>query len=121
MRGNVYISIPTADIANALPSVITRYDWTESTYNDEGEVESTSTIHPTWAQYGEKYKGQFGAPVIVNTNDAEYTLYEIEVSWLDSETSSLVALGAGKSAPDYTLYNATEARAFIIANQEPQL
>ena len=121
MRGNVYISIPTADIDNALPLSITRYDWTESTYDEEGEVVSTTTIHPTWAQYGEKYKGQFGAPVIVNTNDAEYTLYEIEVSWLDSETSSLVALGAGKSAPDYTLYNATEARAFVIANQEPQL
>lgn len=117
MRGNAYISIPTADIDNALPLNITRYDWTESTYNEEGEVVSTTTIHPTWAQYGEKYKGQFGAPVIVG----EHTLYEIEVSWLDSETSALVALGAGKSAPDYTLYNATEARAFVIANQEPQL
>lgn len=117
MRGNVYISIPTADIDNALPLSITRYDWTEVAYDEEGEVESTSTIHPTWAQYGEKYKGQFGAPVIVG----DHTLYEIEVSWLDSETSSLVALGAGKSAPDYTLYNATEARAFVIANQEPQL
>ena len=117
MRGNVYISIPTADIDNALPLSITRYDWTESTYDEEGEVVSTTNIHPTWAQYGEKYKGQFGAPVIVG----DHTLYEIEVSWLDSETSSLVALGAGKSAPDYTLYNATEARAFVIANQEPQL
>ena len=30
MRGNVYISIPAADKDNALPSAITRYDWTES-------------------------------------------------------------------------------------------
>ena len=29
MRGNVYISIPAADKDNALPSAITRYDWTE--------------------------------------------------------------------------------------------
>ena len=117
MRGNVYISIPTADIDNALPSAITRYDWTESTYNEEGEVESTSTIHPTWAQYGEKYKGQFGAPVVVG----DHIVYEMEASWQDSEVSALVALGSGKAAPNYTIMTASEARAFIIANQEPQL
>ena len=117
MRGNVYISIPTADIDNALPSAITRYDWTESTYNEEGEVESTSTIHPTWAQYGEKYKGQFGAPVVVG----DHIVYEIEASWQDSEVSALVALGSGKAAPNYTIMTASEARAFVIANQEPQL
>ena len=117
MRGNIYISIPTADIDNALPSAITRYDWTESTYNDEGEVESTSTIHPTWAQYGEKYKGQFGAPVVVG----DHIVYEMEASWQDSEVSALVALGSGKAAPNYTIMTASEARAFIIANQEPQL
>ena len=117
MRGNVYISIPTADNANALPSAITRYDWTENTYNEDGEVESTSTIHPTWEQYGEKYKGQFGAPVVVG----DHIVYELEASWQDSEVSALVALGSGKAAPNYTLMNASEARAFIIANQEPQL
>ena len=117
MRGNVYISIPTADIDNALPSVITRYDWTESIYNEEGEVESTSTIHPTWAQYGEKYKGQFGAPVVVG----DHTIYEMTASWKDSEVSALIALGSGKSEPNYTIMTAEEARAFIIANQEPQL
>ena len=41
MRGNVYISIPAADKDNALPSAITRYDWNEYTYDDEGEVETT--------------------------------------------------------------------------------
>mgnify|MGYP001376328579 CR=1 FL=1 len=117
MRGNIYISIPAADNANALPSAITRYDWTENTYNEDGEVESTSTIHPTWEQYGEKYKGQFGAPVVVG----DHIVYELEASWQDSEVSALVALGSGKAAPNYTLMNASEARAFIIANQEPQL
>jgi len=117
MRGNVYISIPTADIANALPSSITRYDWTESTYNEDGEVESTSTIHPTWEQYGAKYQGQFGSPVSVG----DHTVYELELSWKESEMSALVALGAGKSEPNYTVMTASEAREFIIANQDPQL
>ena len=117
MRGNVYISIPTADIANALPSNITRYDWTESTYNDEGEVETTTTIHPTWSQYGEKYKAQFGAPVSVG----EHTIYEMEASWLDSEVSALIALGNGQSAPNYTVYTNAEVRAFIAENTPAEL
>ena len=121
MRGNVYISIPTADIANALPSAITRYDWTEVAYNDEGEVETTTTIHPTWSQYGEKYKAQFGAPVAVSVSDVDYTVYEITASWKDSEVSALIALGNGQSEPSYTVMTAEEARAFISDNADAQL
>ena len=117
MRGNVYISIPTADIANALPSAITRYDWTEVAYNEEGEVETTTTIHPTWSQYGEKYKADFGAPVSVG----EHTIYEMEASWLDSEVSALIALGNGQSAPNYTVYTNAEVRAFIAENTPAEL
>ena len=121
MRGNVYISIPAADKDNALPSAITRYDWTESTYNDEGEVETTTTIHPTWAQYGEKYKADFGAAVSVSVNDVEFIVYELEASWKDSEISALVALGSGLSSPNYTLMNTSEARTFIADNSDVQL
>jgi len=121
MRGNVYISIPTADIANALPSSITRYDWTESTYNEDGEVESTSTIHPTWEQYGAKYQGQFGAPVTISIDGSDFVIYELEASWKESEVSALIALGSGSAAPNYTLMNASEARALILANSDVQL
>ena len=121
MRGNVYISIPAADNAKALPSSITRYDWNESTFNDEGEVESTTTIHPTWAQYGEKYKADFGAAVSVSVKDVEYIVYELEASWKDSEISALIALGSGLSSPNYTLMNTSEARTFIADNSDVQL
>ena len=121
MRGNVYISIPAADKAKALPSSITRYDWNESTYNDEGEVESTTLVHPTWAQYGEKYKADFGAAVSVSVNDVEFIVYELEASWKDSEISALIALGSGLSSPSYTLMNASEARTFIADNTDSQL
>ena len=121
MRGNVYISIPAADKAKALPSSITRYDWNESTFNDEGEVESTTTIHPTWAQYGEKYKADFGAAVSVSVKDVEFIVYELEASWKDSEISALVALGSGLSSPSYTLMTASEARTFIADNTDSQL
>jgi hypothetical protein len=115
MKGNIYISVPKADISNELPSAITRYDWTESTYNEEGEVVSTTTIHPTWEQFGSQYSGLFGSPVSV----ADVVVYEMEASWLNSEVSALIALGAGQAAPSYTVYTAAEARQFIADNAEP--
>jgi hypothetical protein len=121
MRGNVYISIPAADNAKALPSSITRYDWNEYTYNEEGEVETTTLVHPTWAEYGEKYKADFGAAVSVSVKDVEFIVYEITASWKDSEVSALLALGKGKAAPKYTVMTAEEARAFIIENTPAEL
>ena len=121
MRGNVYISIPAADKDNALPSSITRYDWNTYTYDDEGAVDTTTLVHPTWAQYGEKYKADFGAAVSVSVKDVEYIVYEITASWKDSEVSALLALGKGKAAPKYTVMTAEEARTFIADNADAQL
>lgn len=121
MRGNLYISVPAADKGNSLPASITRYDWVENTYNEEGEVESSNTIHPTWNQYGEKYAPQYGAPVTVTKDDVDYIVYELTASWKDSEVSALIALGSGQAEPNYTVYTAEEARAFISANAEAQL
>ena len=121
MRGNLYISVPAADKAKAIPASITRYDWVENTYNEEGEVESSNTVHPTWAQYGEKYKADYGAPVSVTADEVEYIVYELTASWKDSEVSALVSLGSGQAEPNYTVMTAEEARAFILANSEAQL
>ena len=121
MRGNVYISIPAADKDNALPSAITRYDWNTYTYDDEGAIDTTTLVHPTWSQYGEKYKADFGSAVQISVNDSDFIIYELELSWKDSEISSLIALGSGKSQPSYTLMNASEARELIADNTETQL
>jgi hypothetical protein len=121
MRGNVYISIPAADKDNALPSAITRYDWNTYTYDDEGAVDTTTLVHPTWAQYGEKYKADFGAAVSVSVSDVEFIVYEITASWKDSEVSALIALGNGQAAPNYTVMTAEEARAFIADNADAQI
>jgi len=121
MRGNLYISVPAGDSSKAIPASITRYDWVENTYDEEGAVESSTTVHPTWAQYGEKYAGQFGAPVTVTVGTKDYVVYELLASWKESEVSALVGLGAGKAEPNYTVMTAEEARAFITANSEPQL
>ena len=112
MKGNIFISVPASDIANELPTSITRYDWVENTYNEEGEVESTTTNHPTWEQFGIRNSGLFGSPVTV----ADVVVYEMEASWLDSEVSALIALGDGQPAPNYTVYTNAEVRQFIADN-----
>jgi len=117
MKGNIFISVPASDISNALPTSITRYDWVENTYNEEGEVESSTTIHPTGEQFGSRYSGLFGSPVSV----ADVVVYEIEASWLDSEVSALIALGNGQSAPNYTVYTNAEVRQFIADNTAAEL
>jgi len=117
MKGNIFISVPASDISNELPAAITRYDWNEYTYNGEGELESTTTIHPTWEQFGSRYSGLFGSPVSV----ADVVVYEMEASWLDSEVSALIALGNGQSAPNYTVYTNAEVRTFIADNTPAEL
>ena len=117
MKGNIFISVPASDISNALPTSITRYDWIENTYNEEGEVESSTTIHPTWEQFGSRYSGLFGSPVSV----ADVVVYEMEASWLDNEVSALIALGDGQSAPNYTVYTNAEVRQFIADNTAAEL
>ena len=112
MKGNIFISVPASDIANELPTSITRYDWVEHTYNEEGEVESTTAVHPTWEQFGIRNSGLFGTPVTV----ADVVVYEMEASWLDSEVSALIALGDGQPAPNYTVYTNAEVRQFIADN-----
>lgn len=117
MRGNVYISIPKTDVYNEIPAAITKYDWVENVY-DEASMEVTETInhHPTWEQYGERHKADFGGPVEVTIGEDVFVVYEMEVSWKDSEVSSLIALGAGLTEPNYTLMTATEAKEFISSN-----
>ncbi len=121
MRGNLYISVPAGDSAKAIPASITRYDWEEYTYDEDGAVDTTTVVHPTWAQYGEKYAKDFGAPVSVSVGDSDYIVYELLASWKDSEVSALLSLGAKKAEPKYTVMTAEEARAFILANSEAQL
>lgn len=121
MRGNLYISVPAADKDNGLPASITRYDWNEYTYDEDGAVDTTTVVHPTWEAYGEKYAKDFGAPVSVTADEVEYIVYELIASWKDSEVSALLSLGAKKAEPKYTVMTAEEARAFILANSEAQL
>ena len=116
MKGNIYISVPASAKTNQLPSAITAYDYNTYTYNDDGSVATTTLVHPTWQQYGERHTGDYGAPVTVTKDSVDYIVYEITASWKDSEVSALIALGSNLAEPNYTLMTAAEARTFIADN-----
>lgn len=118
MNGNVFISVPETDIYNELPAPITSYDWTETSFDPENpEAEPTVTSHhPTWDILGQRNTAKFGSVIHVTVDDALYRVYELEMSWMSGEISALLALGAGLSAPSYTLMTATEARELIADN-----
>ena len=118
MIGNVFISVPEADIYNEIPASITSYDWTETSFDPENpEAEPTVTSHhPTWDVLGQRNTARFGSVVHVTVDNAVYHVYELEMSWMAGEVSALIALGAGLTAPSYTLMTATEAREFIASN-----
>lgn len=110
MKGNIFISVPNTDLDQNLP--ISRYDWTENTYTEEGKIDATTSVNPTWNQYGVRYAPQYGTPVLAGS----HTVYEMDASWKESEVSLLIALGSGLSAPNYTLMTNAEAREFIAEN-----
>ena len=118
MIGNVFISVPEADIYNEIPASITSYDWTESVYDEENPeaAPTVTTIHPTWDALGQRNTARFGSVIQVTVDNAVYHVYELEMSWMAGEVSALLALGAGLAAPSYTLMTATEARQFIADN-----
>lgn len=116
MKGNIYISVPATAKTNQLPSAITSYDYNVYTYNDDGSIATTTNVHPTWQQYGERYAPDYGAPVTVTKDSVDYIVYELTASWKDSEVSALIALGSGLAEPNYTLYTNEEARTFIADN-----
>jgi hypothetical protein len=80
------------------------------------EVTETIHRHPTWEMYGERNKTKFGEPITVAVDEVEYVVYEMEVSWMNSEVSALIALGSGLTAPNYTLMTNTEVKEFISSN-----
>jgi len=118
MNGNVFISVPQADIYNELPASITSYDWVETVYDAENPEAEPTTVnhHPTWDSLGERNKAAYGEVIVVTVGEDVFHVYELTASWKEGEVSALLALGAGLAAPSYTLMTAEEAKAFISAN-----
>ena len=121
MKGNIYITVPTADIRQSnylLLLLVTIGHEIHLQRRRRSRHLQQTIVHPTWAQFGERNQGLFGSPVTVSVSDVEYIVYEMEASWLDSEVSALIALGNGLTQPSYTVYTNAEVRQFIADNAE---
>jgi len=113
MQGNIYIALNTETYRSEIPKALhNRYQWTET--SDDGEQ---TVITPTFEQLGERLRQKHGSVIELKVGRRNIYVMELEASWLQSEVSALLALGAGLEYPQNTLLTASEAQALIADNQ----
>lgn len=114
MNGNVFLSLNTETWNDVIPmSIVDRYGWSET--DSEG---NTVEIHPTWEELAnsEGHKRKYGSPVLIKVGRRNIYIVELTASFINSEVSDLVALGAGLEYPQNTLLTAEEAQTLINEN-----
>jgi len=113
MQGNIYIALNTETYRSEIPKALHgRYNYTVTDNEGNSEV-----ITPTFEQLGERLKQKHGAVIELKVGRRNIYVMELEASWLNSEVSALLELGAGLDYPQNTLLTASEAQALIADNQ----
>jgi hypothetical protein len=86
--------------------------WTNYTYDEDGEVESSTVYTPTWKEAA--FKGKLGVPR--ESHDGAYIIVKGAFSLLTGEMSAIIALGASKAYPNNSVL--TKAEAQTLAESE---
>ena len=113
MRGNVYMCLNTTTYNAKIPTELVATYGIPS-YDEEGEF--VETLHPTFKELGAYNLQKFGAVPVVTIDSSEYYIVELEVSWKEGETSTLIKLGEAFAYPNNTLMTNTEVNKFIRDN-----
>ena len=108
----MYICLKKATYESAIPSALSnQLKITTHTYNDEGEITSTSVNNtPTWKEAA--FAGKLGVPR--ESHDGAYVIVKGAFSMLTGEMTSIIALGASQSYPNNSVL--TKAEAQTLAN-----
>ena len=103
----LYICLKKATYESAVPSVLqSKLGWNEYTYDDDGEIDTTTAYHPTWKESA--FKGKLGAPRV--SLDGGLIILKGEFSMLTGELTAMIALGNGLAYPNNTILTKTEAQ-----------
>ena len=113
MRGNVYFYLDNDTYNSIIPEELSG-SYGVHVYNEEGEI--TSTTRPTFKELGEINIAKFGHVTHLKIGSAKYHVLELEISWINSEASALIALGDGLASPRNTLMNRSESSRFLKNN-----
>ena len=103
----MYVCLNKATYESAIPSVLQpKLGWNNYTYDDDGEIESTTAYTPTWKEAA--FKGKLGVPR--ESHDGAYIIVKGAFSLLTGEMTAVVALGASASYPANSVLTKSEAQ-----------
>ena len=106
----MYVCLNKATYESQIPAELqSKLGWNNYTYDDEGEITSTTAYRPTWKEAA--FKGKLGAPR--TSEDGAYTIVKGEFSMKEGELSAIANLGASMAYPNNSVLTKTEAQALV--------
>jgi len=109
----MYICLNKATYESQIPTALqSTLGWNNYTYNDDGEIETTTAYRPTWKEA--TFKGKLGAPR--ESLDKGLIIVKGAFSMLTGEMTAVVALGASLSYPANSVLTKSEAQTLANGN-----
>jgi len=106
MISNIFICLDEQTYLGLIP-VELQGSYSRKTYDDDGNL--LSILPTTFEEVGIDNRRKFGAVIELDVNGANHFIMEFNASWLQSEVSTLIGLGAGLNYPSNTLLTNSEA------------
>ena len=109
----MYVCLNKSTYESQIPAELQiKLGWNNYTYDDEGEITSTTAYRPTWKEAA--FKGKLGAPR--TSEDGAYTIVKGEFSMKEGELSAIANLGASMAYPNNSVLTKTEAQALVASD-----
>ena len=109
----MYVCLNKATYESQIPAELqSKLGWNNYTYDDEGEITSTTAYRPTWKEAA--FKGKLGAPR--TSEDGAYTIVKGEFSMKEGELSAIANLVASMAYPNNSVLTKTEAQALVASD-----
>ena len=109
----MYICLNKATYESQIPTALqSNLGWNNYTYDDDGEIDTTTAYRPTWKEAA--FKGKLGAPR--ESLDKGLIIVKGAFSMLTGEMTAIVALGASLSYPANSVLTKSEAQTLANGN-----
>ena len=106
----MYVCLKKATYESQIPTELqSNLGWNNYTYDDDGNITSTTTYRPTWKE--SVFKGKLGAPRI--SPNGSYIIVKGEFSMKEGELSAIANLGASMAYPNNSVLTKTEAQDLV--------
>tara|TARA_R100001594_G_scaffold61622_2_gene95807 strand:+ start:2522 stop:2881 length:360 start_codon:yes stop_codon:yes gene_type:complete len=109
----MYVCLKKATYESQIPTELqSNLGWNNYTYDDDGNVTSTTAYRPTWKEAA--FKGKLGAPRV--SPGGSYIVVKGEFSMKEGELSAIASLGASMAYPNNSVLTKTEAQALVASD-----